>query len=147
MKLPGQPVRRGSMAHDHDAYMLLADAAAQHYDADGLRQYVPLASELASRDKHKLYFGIANRAHGVAARLEGEYEAAESSLRQALDVFQEMGTRWQAGRTWVELGELALAQSDADAARDCFAQALAAFEAVRAAPDAARTRARLNSVR
>ena len=144
MKLPGQPVRRGSMAHDHDAYMLLADAAAQRHDADGLRQYVPLALELASRDAHKLYLGIAYRARGVAARLQGEYEAAESSLRQALDVFQEMGTRWQAGRTWVELGEVARARSDAGATRDCFTQGLAAFEAVQAALDATRTRAWLD---
>jgi hypothetical protein len=144
VKLPGQPVRRGSMAHDHDAYMLLVDAAAQRHDADGLRHYVPLAGELASRDAHKLYLGIVNRARGVTARLAGEYEAAVSSLRQAMDVFQEMGTRWQVGRTWVELGELALAQSDASTARDCFVQALAAFETVQAAPDVARTRARLD---
>jgi hypothetical protein len=146
VKLPGQPVRRGSMAHDHDVYVLLADAAAQHHDAGGLRQYAPRAGELAERDAHKLYLGVAQRARGVAARLEGGYEAAEVLLRQALEVFQQMGTRWQAGRTWAELGELALARSNPGAARDNFAQALAAFEAMQATPDAARTRARLDSI-
>jgi hypothetical protein len=43
------------------------------------------------------------------------------------------------------LGELALARSNAGAAHDCFAQALTIFEAMRALPDAARTRAVLES--
>ena len=143
VKLPGQPVQRGSMAHDHDAYVLLADAAAQRHDAAALRQYAPLAGELAERDAHKLYLGIVRRAQGVAARLEDGYAAADVLLREALEVFQHMGTRWQAGRTWAELGELALARSNPGAARDCFVQALTAFEAMQAAPDAVRTRARL----
>src|SRR5437867_965541 len=146
VQLPGQPVRRGSMPHEHDVYGLLADAAARHHDAAALRQYAPLAEQLAARDSHPLYLAIAQRARGVAARLAGEGEQAKAQLQQALGVFQQMGTRWQMGRTWFELGELALATSEPGTARDYFNQALTTFEALQAVPDAARARARLDSL-
>ena len=148
LKTSGQPVKRGTMAHEHDVYTILADIAAQQGDAAALRQYAPLAEELAARDGHRLYLAIAHRAWGVARRLAGPsgYVEAEAQLNQALEVFQQLGTRWQAGRTLAEMGELALARSNAGAARDCFSQALAAFEAMQAVPDAARTRAVLKSL-
>lgn len=128
------------MAHEHDVYMLLADTAAQRQDAAGVRQYAPRLEALAERDGHQLYLGIAHRAWGVAHRLEGEQAAAQARLRQALAIFAELGTRWQAGRTYFELGELAAARGDPAAARQHFAQALAEFEALGAAPDMARPR-------
>ncbi len=134
------------MAHDHDMYMTLADSAVGLRDAAALRRYAPLLEELAARDGHRLYLAIAHRAWGVAQRLAGEHAEAEAQLNLALESFRHMGTRWQAGRTLVELGELALARSNADAARDCFSQALAAFEELQAVPDAARTRAMLKSL-
>jgi hypothetical protein len=78
----------------------------------------------------------------VAHRLAGEHEAAETRLTQALALFTSLGTRWQMGRTLYELGELA-AQSDTTRAHDYYGRALAAFEAMRAAPDAARAQAAL----
>lgn len=134
------------MAHEHDVYTMLADVAAQQRDEAALREYTPRAEELAARDAHKLYLAIAHRARGVASRLAGAHDEAEAQLNQALEMFQQMGTRWQAGRTLAEMGELTLARSNAGAARDYFSQALAAFEALRAAPDVERTRMALEAL-
>ena len=128
---------------EHDLYAMLADAAAQQRDEAALQQYAPLAEEAAARYDHKLYRAIAHRARGVAHRLKGEYTEAEVRLRQALGLFRGLDTRWQIGRTLFELGELTRARGDSTGAREHFALALAAFGEMKAAPDAARTRAAL----
>jgi hypothetical protein len=131
------------MAHDHHLYMLLADSAAQQEDAAGLRHYAPQAEALAARDGHRLYLAIAQRAWGVAHRLAGEYAEAEGRLTQALALFRDLGTGWQIGRTLFALAELDLARSDTAGAGEHFRQALAAFEAMKAIPAVAQTRAAL----
>lgn len=146
LKTSGQPVNWGTMAHEHDVYMMLADAAAQQRDAAALQRYAPLAAELALRDDHKLYLAIAQRALGVERRLAGDYAEAEDKLKLALGTFRQLGTSWQAGRTLAEIGELALAQSDSESAREHFAQALAEFEALGAALDVAKTQKALEAV-
>jgi len=130
-----------SWVGDHDVYAALTDAASREGDETAIRQYVPLAEELATRYGHTLYQAIAYRAWGVAHRLASEYAEAEARLNQALDLFSGLNTRWQMGRTLFELGELAAARTNTAKARDYFTRALAAFEAMRAAPDVARTRA------
>jgi hypothetical protein len=139
----GQPVRRGTMAHEHDVFMFLADSAAQQRDEAGVRQYAPRLLELAERDGHKLYLPIAMRAWGVAQRLAGEYAQAGTSLNQAMELFGGLGAGWQLGRTQFELAELALACSNPDAARRHYTAALEAFETLNAIPDVKRTRAAL----
>ena len=134
------------MAHDHDVLMTLADTAVELRDADALRQYAPLLEELAARDGHRLYRAIAHRAWGVAHRLAGDHAESEVRFNRATELFRELGTRWQIGRTLFEMAELDLARSNADAAREYFSRALAAFEELQAVPDAARTRARLKSL-
>jgi tetratricopeptide (TPR) repeat protein len=134
------------MAHEHDVYMLLSDAAVQRHDETAIRQYTPKLEELAIRDSHRLYIAIAQRAWGVAHRLAGEHAEAESRLNKALDLFSELGTRWQIGRTLIELAELDLARSDRAGARNYFSQALEAFEKLKASPDIERTRAALQAL-
>ncbi|HKZ54266.1 MAG TPA: hypothetical protein VJ123_02215 [Anaerolineales bacterium] len=146
LETPGQPVRRGTMAHEHDVYALLADSAAAQGDLAGVQRYAPRAEELARRDDHRLYLAIAQRAQGIAQRLVGEHGEAEAQLNQALESFREMGARWQLGRTLVEMGELALARSKDGAAHGHYQQAMAAFEELQAAPDAARVRVKLESI-
>lgn len=136
----GQPVRRGTMAHDHHVYMLLTDAAAQQRDPDALAAYAPRLAELAERDRHLLYQGIAARAQGVASRLAGDHAAAAAHFERAHDLFARLGTRWQLGRVLCEQAELARALGQPAAARDYFQRALADFEALRAIPDLERTR-------
>jgi hypothetical protein len=131
---------------DHDFYTMLADVAAQQRDLDALQRYAPQAEALAGRLGHRLYGAIARRALGVAHRLGGAHAEAQAALEQALAVFEALDTRWQAGRTLFELGELAAAQGRAAEAGTHYAAALAAFDAMRAAPDAARARAALESL-
>jgi len=116
-------------------------------DEPALRKYAPLAETAAQRIGHRLYQAVAHRAWAVAHRLAGEYAEAGGRLNQALNLFQDLGTHWQIGRTWLELGELAAAQNELAQARDCFQRALDDFEALRATPDADRARAALAEVR
>jgi tetratricopeptide (TPR) repeat protein len=144
---PGQPVKRGTMAHDHHMYMLLADTAALLRDENSLRQYTPRLEELAIRDGHQLYLAIAHRSWGVAHRLAGEHDEAVTRLTNALGLFRGLGTRWQIGRTLFELGDLFLEQDDKDNARKYLSLSLEAFEAMKSIPDVERTRAALEMYR
>jgi tetratricopeptide (TPR) repeat protein len=136
----------GFLMSETERHFLLADLAVLERDAVALRQYAPLAEDLARRDGHTLYQASAHRAWGVLHRLTGDYEKAEIRLSQALELFQVLETRWQIGRTVYELAELALIQKDTTEARHFFSLALAAFEDIRAVPDAVRTRAALASL-
>lgn len=143
----GRPVIYAGMpAGDHDLYTLLADVCAAQRDLDGLRRYAPQAEALAARYGHTLYQAIAYRAWGVLHRLVGEHAESEARLNRALELFRRLDTRWQIGRTFFELGELALAQKDSITARGHFSQALTLFDELGAAPDAARTRAALEAL-
>lgn len=144
--LAGQPVKRGTMAHDHDVYMALTDAAAQQYDAAAIELYVPRLEELAQRDHHKSYLGIALRARGTARRLNANYDEAAGFLLRALEIFDALGARWQIGRTLFELGEMERAQHNMPIAHDYFGRALDEFDALGAMPDAARVRMALENV-
>jgi tetratricopeptide (TPR) repeat protein len=141
----GQPVNFGTMAHDHEVYMILTDTAVELHDADAIRKYAPELERVAARDGHRLYLAIAQRARGAAHLLSGEHAAAENDFKEALGLFMKLGARWQIGRTLYELGELYLAQSK-EKAREYFSQALGAFEAIQAAPDMERTHATLDSL-
>ena len=144
--LSGQPVKRGTMAHDHDVFMALTDSAMQQRDVEGIRQYAPRLEELARRDDHQFYLAIAHRAWGVAHRLTGEYAEAHTRLNAAMELFGALETRWQIGRTYYEMAELDQAQSNLAAAREHFEQARTAFEALRSAPDVEHTRAALSEL-
>ena len=123
----------------HDLYAMLVDAAAQQRDAAALREYPPLLEETAASLDHTLYLAIAHRAWGVIHLLEGEYVQAEARLNQALELFQELETRWQIGRTLYELADLAQARGEPALARDYYSRALVTFEDIKALPDMTRT--------
>lgn len=123
------------MAHEHIVYMMLVDSATIVRDESTILKYAPLLEELAKRDDHHPYLAIAQRAWGVAHRLSGAYDDSETRLKEALEHFSELDTRWQIGRTLYELGELELARSNMDQAREYFAEALDKFESLKAAPD------------
>ena len=146
LKLSGQPVKRGTMAHEHIVYMMLVDSAARAGDEAGIRRYVSQLEELATRDDHRPYLAVAHRARGIAHRLAGEYTEAEVRLKQALEMFEELGSYWQIGRTLFALGELTLAKPEMEAAGDYFSRALVAFEGMGAKSDVSRAKAMLDSL-
>jgi len=121
--------------------MTLTDTAAQTRDLIGLQEYTSKLEELARRDSHTLYLAIAERAHGVAYRLMGDYDSAYTHFQRAFELFNELGTRWQLARTLSELGELEMARGNLDTAREHYARALEHFAALDALPDVERTRA------
>lgn len=125
--------------------MVLADTAAELRDVNALRKYAHPLETLASRDNHRLYLAIAYRALGIEHRLIGEHAPAEIRLRQALELFTKLGTRWQIGRTLFELGELNLTHSRPKA-REYYSQALGAFEEMQAKTNVEQTRTALNSL-
>lgn len=137
---------RGFLMNETERYFLLADLAVLERDEAALRQYAPLAEEMARRDGHILFQASAHRVWGVLYRLTGDYAEAEARLNQALDLFQELETGWQIGRTLYELAELAIARADHTEARDYYSRALVAFEEIGANPDAVRTREALRSL-
>lgn len=146
LELSGQPVKRGTMAHEHIIYMMLAESAAHLEDSTALRRYASQLETLALRDDHRPYLAIAHRAWGIACTLDGEYEDAASRLAQALELFGELESPWQLGRTQYEMAQLAVARSDPERARAHFAAALAQFETMKAMPDVERTRAAMEGI-
>jgi tetratricopeptide (TPR) repeat protein len=146
LDLSGQPVKRGTMAHEHIVYMMLVDSAAMAKDEAAIRKYAPLLQALTERDDHRPYMAIAERAWGIAHRIAGKFDDAEESLKAAFEHFAELDTRWQMGRTLFEMGELELARSNAELAEDYFTQALKAYESVLANPDITRTRVAIKQV-
>jgi tetratricopeptide (TPR) repeat protein len=135
------------MAHEHIVYMMLVDSAVRAGDEKTIRQFAPKLEELALRDDHRPYLAVAHRAWGVAHRLSGEYTEAETRLEKALEIFEELGTRWQIGRTLFELGELAMDRSNGEAAQDYFSQAQDLFEELGAGPDVSRTASVLEAIK
>lgn len=119
--------------------MMLVDAAARAGDAAAIRKFTPRLEELALQDDHKPYLAVAHRAWGIALRISGEFEEAETRLEKALEIFEEIEASWQIGRTLYELGELALVQTDGVAAHSYFMLAQTRFEELGAKPDIART--------
>jgi len=134
------------MAHEHAVCMMLVDGAAGARDEKVLRRYAPRLEKLARRDDHRLCLAIAHRGWGVAHLLAGENAEAEERLSKARELFQALEARWQVGRTLYEMAELDLARSDSAAAFGHFGLALAAFEALGAAPDAERMKRALADI-
>ena len=146
LKLAGQPVKRGTMAHEHIVYMMLTDTAAQIGDKMAIDRYLGLLEPLVDRDDHQPYLAVAHRARGVSQLIEGELAGAETSFNKSMDLFKEFDAPWQIGRTYCELAKLDLARSDNQAAQIHYQQALAEFERIQALPDLKRIRAALETV-
>jgi tetratricopeptide (TPR) repeat protein len=146
LELSGQPVKRGTMAHEHIINMMLTESAAQLRDEEGLRRYASRLETLAELDDHRPYMAVAHRAWGIAHRLNSEYDEADGRLKQALELFSELDAPWQVGRTLCEMAELELARSDGAAAHDHLSRALMNFEAIQALPDMKRTRTTLEEL-
>jgi len=134
----GQPVSWGTMAHDHDMYMMLVESAREIEDLSTLEKYTPLLEELAERDAHQLYLAIAKRAWGVLHRMRGDFDDSENCLQEAIVLFTKLETWWQCGSTQHELGKLAQSRGEITAANIAFSESLKFFEEMGAKPDQAR---------
>lgn len=115
---------------DHELYVLLADVAAQQRDETMLSTYAPQAETVSVRLKHTLYQAIALRALGILDEIHGRMARAEARLKQSYELFQRLETRWQMGRTLLDLGQLSAAEGKNKEASEYFAQAVNEFESM-----------------
>ncbi len=125
---------------------MLADISAQQRDLAGLQKYAVRAEQYAVQLRHTLYEGIARRSLGVMHWLNGDRAASERQLQRALEIFKELETRWQIGRTHLELGDLARERADSSAAVAHYAEAIKAFEEMQASPALEQARGKLESL-
>jgi tetratricopeptide (TPR) repeat protein len=132
---------------DQDLYALLVDAAAQQREQALLQKYGARAEETARLVEHKLHTAVADRAWGVLHTLESEFDQAEERFQRALETFSAYPAPWQVGRTLFDMGELAEAEGKTARAREYYTRALNAFEDLRAAPYAERTRQALSNLK
>lgn len=139
VRVTNDPVRWGSAVTDLDFHIAYADAAAQAGDLPALEAHLPPAERDADQLGHRLYRGISLRARGVQALLQERPAEAVDFHTQALEIFEAMGTAYQAGRTLEarararhRLGDLAAARADLQAAIIAF-EGLGARPAARAA--------------
>jgi hypothetical protein len=137
------PTRWGSVANQHDVLTMLAEAAARAEDRAALEEFAAPAAELAHRYGHRLYAAIADRALGVLARIQGRSDDARRLLQTALRSFDDLGTRWQVGRTQGEMAVLEHELGKPDEARVWMDLALASLETMQAEPDRQRLIRRL----
>jgi len=112
----------------HDLYALLVDTAVRERNEATIRRYAPLAEETATRHGHRLYQAIASRAWGVLHLMNKEPELAQTKLKQALDIFTELETHWQSGRTYIELFNLAKVNGDQEKAKGYLSLSESAFD-------------------
>ncbi len=113
---------------DHDLYAALVDTAVRERNEAQIRKYAPLAEETATRYNHRLYQAIASRAWGVLHFMENEPKLAQAKLERALDIFTELGTHWQIGRTYFELFGIAKSSGEKEKAKNYLSLSQSAFE-------------------
>ena len=126
---------------------MYVDTGVLQRDVEGIRKYIGQAEEEADEFEHKLYQAIISRAYGVVHHLEGDLEKAGEKLIQALELFKDLDTRWQIGRTFYELGTLEQERDHTGLAKEYFTKSLAAFDEIGAVPDINRTRSALDSLK
>jgi len=129
------------MAHTHIVYMMLVDSAVRARDLASILEYAPLLEELAIRDDHQPYLAVCHRAFGLAHRLADEFEQAEIRLQKALGIFENMGAKWQSGRTLFELGALADQRGQDELAIELYNNAKNKYEELIAVPEIERINA------
>jgi len=119
---------------DHEIYVSMADIAATLRDESLLSTYAAQSDEISLSLGHTLYHAVTLRALGILDWLHHDYPQAETRLRESCLLFQQLGTRWQIGRTLFDLGEMSTELGKMGEAKEYFSQALSAFEVMGARP-------------
>lgn len=131
---------------DYDLITMLADIAAEHDELDYLNEYALQAENFAKQLDHRLYQAISHRSMGVKHRLDSDYKQAENRLTKAMEIFEDLETTWQLGRTHYEFGQLYAAQDKPKEARKHYEQAIKRYESMGARPNIERTQAALKAI-
>jgi hypothetical protein len=126
--LESAPNQGAEWVGDHDLYAALVDSAVRERNEAKIRRYAPLAEETATRYGHRLYQAIASRAWGVIHLMDKEPKLAQVRLEQALNIFTELETQWQIGRTYFELFGIAKSSGEKEKAKNYLSLSQSAFE-------------------
>jgi hypothetical protein len=126
--LESAPNQGAEWVGDHDLYAALVDTAVRGRNEAKIRRYAPLAEETATRYGHRLYQAIASRAWGVLHLMDKEPKLAQVRQEQALNIFTELGTHWQIGRTYFELFGIAKSSGEKEKAKNYLSLSQSAFE-------------------
>ena len=126
--LESAPNQGAEWVGDHDLYAALVDTAVRERNEAKLRRYAPLAEETATRYGHRLYQAIASRAWGVLHLMDKQPKLAQVRLEQALNIFTELETQWQIGRTYFELFGIAKSSGEKEKAKNYLSLSQSAFE-------------------
>ena len=76
----------------------------------------------------------------------GRFRPARRSFASAQELFEGLGTLWQLGRTFFEMGELEVQAGDLNAAQVSYKKALESFEQAGAKPYLEKTRSELAKI-
>jgi tetratricopeptide (TPR) repeat protein len=131
---------------EHEILVLMADTAALQHEIEALSSTAERAELISRQLGHQLYQAVSLRALASLHGLKGNYPAAEAHLLEALAIFQKLETRWQAGRTWLNLAEVLAAQGRKHEAVECYNHAIGEFEAMQAKPSIDLSRAALSKL-
>lgn len=134
---PGSLHRAELLSAQVEAELREADVAAARAAADELL-------EIGAASTSAFLTAVAASADGVVTMAEGDDAGALGRLRRAWLGFDELGLRYAAARTRVDIGIAARSAGDDDTAALELRSALAAFEALGAAPDSVRVRSLLD---
>lgn len=118
----------------------LARARARGGDAEGARAAAEELDDAARRLGTRALGAAALAARGAAAATAGDHPTARELLADALHLYEEVGSPWEAARTRVELARSLAALGRRSAAIQEVATALDTLEGLGAAVDAARAR-------
>lgn len=105
-------------------------AALRLGQRDEMVRHMEMSRPLLEKGGDLTSAGFALRALGSLARMQGEYDEAESLFQSALDRFESCGHEWGIATTLYNAGELASEQCDFLTASDCLTKSLEAFWAL-----------------
>ena len=122
--------KSGPNRHSEIRYMaILSEAQLLSGDADTARQTAARALELGEAGKMPFAGGLAQRALGRIALVQGKPPEGAARLEQALATFTACGAAFEAAHTRLDLAALRAAQGDKHTAEEHLAFALTAFAA------------------
>lgn len=137
-RLTSIPLRQGIVRH----LVYLSEAHLLAGEAGLAFEAAQEASRRCQTEENVFNLGLVERALGRIAHAARELGDAEARLASALAKFEACGATFEAGRSRLDLAELAAAQGDPGRARDHVGAAVAAFESAGAPKRAAAARER-----
>ena len=118
---PANQPQRGELSVLHD---IAGRAATALHRLDDAREHFEIMVRLLQANGDRRAIAATYHQLGVVAQLQRRFEYAETSHRNALELFLELGDRYGSARSYQQLGMLALVQRRLEEAESCYRKAL-----------------------